>query len=117
MPKPLINLNKIQSDNYIPDISIESKNSFKSPELVFRRKRSHKYIDTLKQLDIIGHKISQNKIDEIINAIKNELPELAFEDFPIGIIAKCYLGEPYEVHTLSILGKTIIEHYKSGESL
>ena len=27
------------------------------------------------------------------------------------------MGEPYEVHTLSMLGEYIVKHYKVGESL
>jgi len=119
MPKPIINLKKVQAENLTQNLAFESKSSFKSnsPELVLRRKRSQNYVNILKKLDIAGHNISQDKINEIINAIKNELPELSIDEFPIGIVAKCYLGEPYEVHTLSMLGKSIVEHYKIGQSL
>jgi len=34
----------------------------------------------------------------------------------LGILAKCYLGIPYEVHTLSF-SFSIIEHYKKGQTL
>ena len=35
----------------------------------------------------------------------------------IGILAKCYLGFPYEVHTLNFTLSSIIEHYKKGQTL
>ena len=117
MPKPIININNIQSESLTSKLKFEQKKTFQSPELVFRRKRSQGYVKTLKKLDITGHNISQDEINEIINAIKNELPELSIDEFPIGIVAKCYLGEPYEVHTLSMLGEYIVKHYKVGESL
>ena len=35
---------------------------------------------------------------------------------PIGIVSKCYLGEPYEVHSLDVMGN-IIEHYEKFRSM
>jgi len=35
---------------------------------------------------------------------------------PLGYVAHCYLGPPYEVHTLTDSGQ-IIEHYPSGQAL
>ena len=39
-------------------------------------------------------------------------------DFPglLGFVDKCYLGAPYEVHTIDLSGG-IIEHYKRGQIL
>ena len=34
----------------------------------------------------------------------------------LGFVSICYLGKPYEVHTLDMTGN-IIQHYKSGQSL
>lgn len=117
MPKPIINSNFNQETNFANSLSISPKTTFESPELAYRRKRSQQYIDILKGFDILGHNITQDKINSIINAIKMELPELSVNDLPIGIVAKCYLGEPYEVHTLSLIGGMIIEHYKQGQAL
>ncbi len=117
MPKPIININQQQRESIAGVFNQNTNKSFESPELVFRRKRSQEYINKLKKLDILGHNISQSEINEIINAIKNELPEISMDKLPIGIIAKCYLGKPYEVHTLSMLGKFIVKHYKLQEPL
>lgn len=35
---------------------------------------------------------------------------------PLGIVSKCFLGDPYEVHTLDVTG-SIIEHYQRGRAL
>ncbi len=107
------NFTQLKSD----EDTLSKNTSFETPELVFRRKRSSKYLDTIKSFDIAGHNIAQDKIEEIINAIKSEIPEISIDELPIGIVAKCYLGEPYEIHTLSLLGKSIIHHYKKGEAL
>ena len=117
MPRPIINLKQQKIENVEIVLNQSPKKEFESPELAFRRKRSQEYIEKIKKIDIAGHNISQTEISEIINTIKNELPEITIDEFPIGIVAKCYLGEPYEVHTLSMLGKFIIKHFKSGEIL
>ena len=117
MPKPIINFKSSQNQNIIPSVNLKDKTTFHSPETIFRRKRSQEYINKIKKLDMLGHNVSQAQIDEIINAIKNELPEISIDELPIGIVAKCYLGEPYEVHTLSLFGKSIIRHYKLSEGL
>lgn len=44
------------------------------------------------------------------------IPDLEISGIMLGIVSTCYLGKPYEVHTLDITGQ-IIEHYKSGQVL
>lgn len=117
MPKPIINFKEAKLNDIALNVDVGQNKSFETTELVFRRRRSQGYINKLKKLDIADHKISKEKINEIINAVKNELPEISVDELPIGIVAKCYLGEPYEVHTLSLVGETIIKHYKNYEPL
>ncbi|EGL18098.1 hypothetical protein [Paenibacillus sp. HGH0039] len=81
-----------------------------------REKRSDAYVNALSQLDGAGAVLDRSKIDQIIQAVANEFSELQPYQFPIGIISKCYLGEPYEVHSLDIRLE-IIEHYKKGTAL
>ena len=56
------------------------------------------------------------KVKDIVNQLEAELPEIKLSGFLIGIISRCYLGDPYEVHTLDAAGE-IITHYKRGEIL
>ena len=86
---------------------------------ILRKKRSQKYMEAMKSLDTGGHVHNQEKINELINAIREEFPEVELIDkgMLIGILAKCYLGFPYEVHTLNFTLSSIIEHYKRGEML
>ena len=83
---------------------------------LLRKTRSKEYIQSLHKLDAGGHVHNQNKLDEIINTIRNEFPDLEISGIMLGIVSICHLGEPYEVHTLDITGQ-IIEHYKKGQML
>ena len=85
---------------------------------ILRKKRSQKYMEAMKTLDVGGHVHNQEKVNELINAIREEFPEVELIDsgILIGIVSKCYLGRPYEVHTLDCT-LSIVEHYKQGQSL
>lgn len=83
---------------------------------LLRKTRSKEYMDALHKLDAGGHVHNQRKINDIIDTIKNEFPEVEISGILLGYISICYLGKPYEVHTLDMTGQ-IIEHYKSGQIL
>ena len=52
----------------------------------------------------------------MLDKLRNEFPEINVAEILLGIVAVCYLGKPYEVHTLDLNGG-IIQHYRAGESL
>ena len=79
-----------------------------------RKNRSKEYIEAIHKLDAGGHVHNQDKVNKIINTIRNEFPEVEISGVLLGLVSICYLGKPYEVHTLDISGQ-IIEHYKSGQ--
>lgn len=83
---------------------------------LLRQPRSKAYMYALHQLDAGGHVHNQSKVDAIINAIVNEFPEVELAGVMIGYVSLCYLGKPYEVHTLDMNGG-IIEHFKAGQPL
>ena len=83
---------------------------------LLRKSRSKEYMEALHKLDAGGHVHNQNKVNEILNTIRSEFPEIELAGVLLGYVAICYLGKPYEVHTLDIAGG-IIEHYKAGQSL
>ena len=83
---------------------------------LLRQPRSKAYMDAIHKLDAGGHVHNQEKVNDIINTIRSELPEVELSGILLGYVAVCYLGRPYEVHTLDITGG-IIEHYKSGQTL
>lgn len=83
---------------------------------LLRRVRSKDYMNALHMLDAGGHVNNQKRVNEIIDMIRNEFPEIEISGVLLGFVSKCYLGHPYEVHTLDMTGQ-IIEHYKAGQIL
>ena len=90
-----------------------------SPKAVedrLRQRRSKAYVEAMTKLDAGGHAHTRDSLDALLSAIRSELPELTIEHLPLGIVARCYLGPPYEVHTLERDG-SIIRHFKTFEAL
>ena len=83
---------------------------------LMRKPRSKKYMDMMKNLDAGGHVHNRKQVDEILEAIRQEFPEVEIGGILLGIVSKCYLGGNYEVHSLDAFGK-IIEHYLQGQQL
>lgn len=80
------------------------------------KKRSKKYLDLIAGLD--SKSLSDTKgMNALINAIQEEFGTAELTSLPIGIVAKCFLGHPYEVHTLDLSGSQIIKHYKASETM
>ena len=121
MPKPMLNSNNAHNKSSITSnigvsrqkISITNKIML---DRILRKKRSKQYVETLCALDSGGHTYNQHKADEIINAIKEEFPDVDISGIMLGIVSKCNLGIPYEVHSIDLAGQ-IIEHYIKGWSL
>lgn len=110
-------LRRIAKDNtQAMQLESVSANSQYEIERRLRQRRSSKYIEAMTGLDAESHVISEAVAEQIINAIKQELPEISFEHQPVGIVARCYLEPPYEVHCLDKEG-AIIKHYKSYDDL
>ncbi|MBT9169462.1 MAG: hypothetical protein DDT19_02822 [Syntrophomonadaceae bacterium] len=118
MPKPIIG-NAMQQKTKL-DLSLSSTLQKRMTPMQLERRlradRSSGYIEKVKMLDAGGHTDNRHQVDAIIEAIRNELPEVPLENLPVGIVAKCYLGNPFEVHTLDLSGM-IIKHYKEFEPL
>ena len=120
MPKPI--LNSYQSQKQTQASHIMTSN-LKQPQIdklsldrLLRKSRSKEYMDAIHQLDAGGHVHNKKEVNEIINTIKSEFPDVDINGVLLGFVAKCYLGVPYEAHTLDLVGE-IIEHYKRGETL
>ena len=80
------------------------------------KKRSKRYLDTISKLD--AKTLTDTKgMEELMNAIQEEFGTADIASLPLGIVAKCFLGHPHEVHTLDLSGSQIIKHYKIGEAL
>ncbi len=83
---------------------------------LLRKPRSKQYMDAMHKLDVGGHTMNKEKVDAIIDAIRQEFPEVALAGVLLGYVSRCYLGHPYEVHTVDLTGD-IVEHYKGGQTL
>ncbi len=122
MPRPLFRPQQMQSAvslNTRPQT--QSKQELSQQEKmkldrILRRPRSKPYMEAMHQLDAGGHVHNADKVDGIIEVIKNEFPEIELQGILLGFVSVCYLGKPYEVHTLDMTG-SIIEHYKTGQPL
>ena len=80
------------------------------------KKRSKKYLDLIAGLD--AKTLTNTKgMDELMKAIQEEFGTAEIAGLPLGIVAKCFLGHPYEVHTLDLSGSQIIKHYKTTETM
>ena len=124
MPKPLLHqwMQTNSKDKNLLNISVAQKSTEKTQidklktDRLLRKQRSKTYMDALCKLDAGGHVHNAKQGEEIHNAIHNESPEVNLSGILIGYVAICYLGKPYEVHTLDFTGN-IIEHYKPGKLL
>jgi hypothetical protein len=76
--------------------------------------RSRAYLDAIRSLDPSAQ-VSRVNVDDIVDRIRKEFAD-KWASTPLGIVGKCYLGEPYEVHTLTLDG-SILAHYRTGEAL
>lgn len=124
MPKPMLRQPQTQAQtNTILSATQNQQQKQQTQQMdkmkldrLLRKTRSKEYMQALHTLDAGGHVHNQHKVNEIIDTIRNEFPDLEISGIMLGIVSTCYLGKPYEVHTLDITGQ-IIEHYKSGQVL
>lgn len=87
-------------------------------EKAAHKPRSRKYMELLKAIDSGGHTTNQAEIQKLMQGLADELGELNMEltSVLLGIVAPCYLGDSYEVHTLNY-ARGIVRHFKKGEPL
>ncbi len=124
MPKPMLKQPQtLQQSNTILSATQTQQQTQQTLQMdkmkldrLLRKSRSKEYMKAMHMLDAGGHVHNQNKVNEIIDTIRNEFPELEISGVLLGIVSICYLGIPYEVHTMDITGQ-IIEHYKRGQTL
>lgn len=90
-------------------------NKFRSDRDILK-KRSSKYVKLFSTLDI--SELTEVKgWNQLMETIKEEFGTPDLLDLPLGIVGKCFLGSPYEVHILDLSGSQIIQHYKLSEAM
>ena len=102
--------------NISKNLNTQLKSGAVTSDRVLLQKRSKIYIQVLTGLDL-STLTATHGIAELIEKMKSEFGELGITEYPLGVVSKCYLGHPYEVHVLDLSATQIINHYKIGESL
>lgn len=125
MPKPMLHsTQQINTDSVLSltSNSVTGQKQMLSEEIkmkidrLLRKPRSKRYMDIMCNLDAGGHVHNQKQTENIINAIREEFPEVEISGVLLGIVSKCYLGKDYEVHSLDAAGG-IIEHFRQSEKM
>lgn len=80
------------------------------------KKRSENYLNIIKTIDS-DMLIETKGKEKLLSKIQEEFGTAELVSLPLGILSKCFLGHPYEVHTLDLSANQIIKHYKIGEPL
>lgn len=114
MPRPIIGAPRINitSGEAQPIRSVQI--GLREPQLGkrLREKRTRTYVETLSRIDVAGYQCDREALDSLLRTISNEFPELSIDQLPLGIVSRCYLGAPFEVHICDFNGE-IIEHFKT----
>jgi hypothetical protein len=77
-------------------------------------RRSENYLRALRALDGAGS-LGTVDTEKFVDDIRREFHD-RYTAQPLGIVGKCYLGDPFEVHTVTLDG-SIIDHYRAGQEL
>lgn len=118
MPRSILGT-ETRSPALTVDDSAGAAKAHRSPAQVaqrLRQKRSSAYLDRMQRLDAGSHQPNAAALQELLSAIAAEFPELGIDERPIGIVARCFLGSPYEVHICDVAGG-IIEHFQHWRSM
>ena len=124
MPRPMLNRPQTQTKSEsVLSTTQQRVNNQQTKQMskmemdrLLRKTRSKEYMEAMHKLDAGGHVHNQAKVNEIIDVIRQEFPEVQLSGILLGFVSICYLGRPYEVHVLDITGG-IIEHYVSGQPM
>ena len=129
MPKPILKAPQSQTSNISALSATQNQQNRTSAtlktdpaqiQLILRKRRSSKYLDAIKKLDAGGKTPNKKLAEEVVQAIRDEFPDLYIENILLGCMAVCNLGNPLEVHTIDVADPTIIHiprHYPLGTAL
>jgi hypothetical protein len=78
-----------------------------------RQKRSQNYLEVIKQIDASSHEHNATALNNLLDIIAAEFPDLTRAQGPSGIVSRCYLGSPYITHICDFSGD-VIEHFESN---
>lgn len=111
MPRPIINAR----DRLVPPGPLQRAGTATGAGVrMLTTPRSARYREAIGRLDASAS-LGVLELAEIADALAREFAE-RWATVPLGFVAHCHLGPPYEAHTLTIDGQ-IIEHYERGRAL
>lgn len=118
MRRPIFRREQTQQQGNQLDLTKRQSTRIPATDLQMRLRepRSNSYLDLLNQLDVGEKVISQTEKQQIVDAIKEEFSDLSDPTILVGVVAACYLGHPYEVHTVDLETATI-QHYRVSDPL
>lgn len=123
MPRPLLfntpqNQNIQQPENRLSatmksEDHTETRSNGPSTQRALRKRRSQKYMDIMSKLDAGSGNISPRDIEDMIQAIREEFPDIEIFNEYCGCMAICHLPGNFDVHILSP-GSNCITHFGAG---
>ncbi len=123
MPRPIVG--NRQNQQFQGTLSLNQKTAGSTQgrtmsklerDRLLRKPRSKEYMEAIRKLDAGSHVHNRAQVEEIISILQEEFPMIELAGILEGIVAKCYIGPEYDVHTLSLTGG-IIHHYQKNEGL
>lgn len=83
---------------------------------LLRETRNPAYVDLLGKLDTGDGKLDPRLAARVAEEIRKEFPAVRCLGQFLGVLAKCYIDDTYDVHTLDYRLE-ILRHYHLGEAL
>ena len=113
MKRPILGAPVSHQKQQRSESACQTRSRLAGPQLAMRlrEKRSAKYVEAMQRLDAGSHQQNAAALQKLLDGIAAEFPDLAIDQRPLGIVSKCYLGEPYEVHRCDLDGN-IVEHFE-----
>jgi hypothetical protein len=118
MPRPILGSPVSHENQPRLESASRTRAHLAGPQLAMRlrEKRSAKYIEAMQRLDAGTHQQNTAALHELLEAIASEFPELTIDQRPLGLVSKCYLVEPFEVHRCDLDGN-IVEHFERHRAM
>ena len=118
MPRPILGSPVAHQKQSRTEPARQTQARLAGPQLAMRlrEKRSAKYVEAMQRLDAGTHQQNAAALQELLDAMASEFPELTIDQRPLGTVSKCFLGEPYEVHRCDMDGN-IVEHFQRHQAM
>lgn len=73
-------------------------------------------MEAINRIDAGGHQMDHAARASLLEAISNEFPDLCIDQLPLGLVGRCYLGSPFEVHICAPDGE-ILKHFETFRAM